>query len=93
MRLAVKVVPGARRDRIVGWLDDALKVSVGAPPERGKANEAVATLLAETLGVEVRLLLGRSSRRKVFEVAGLDGAQVRERIERRLARPEPATRP
>lgn len=87
MRLAVKVVPGARRSRIVGWLDDALKVAVSAPPERGKANEAVAALLGEALDAEVRLLQGGSSPRKVFEVVGLDDAQVRERLERSLRTP------
>ncbi|MBI2964079.1 MAG: DUF167 domain-containing protein [Deltaproteobacteria bacterium] len=87
MRLTVQVAPGARRDRIVGWLDDALKVAVQAPPERGRANEAVAALLGEALGVEVRLLRGRSSRRKLFEIVGLDGAAVRARIAARVARP------
>jgi uncharacterized protein len=50
-RLNVKVVPGSSRDQIVGWLGDALKIRVTAPPETSKANEAIIELLAERLGI------------------------------------------
>ena len=80
MRLEVKVVPGASRDRIAGWLGDCLLVTVSAPPERGKANLAVADLLREVLGVDVRLLDSERSQRKFFDVPGLDAAAIRERV-------------
>ncbi|MFM7075771.1 MAG: DUF167 domain-containing protein, partial [Planctomycetaceae bacterium] len=51
-RLEVKVVPGSSRDQIVGWLGDALKIKVTAPPEKGKANERVVELLAGALGID-----------------------------------------
>jgi uncharacterized protein len=81
VRLSVKVVPGARRDRIIGWLDGVLKVAVGAPPERGKANEAVTRLLGATLGVEVRLIRGEHSPHKILEVDALDESAVHERVD------------
>jgi hypothetical protein len=40
-RLRIKVVPGSSRDEVVGWLGDALKIKVTAPPQKGRANEAV----------------------------------------------------
>ncbi|HSD10092.1 MAG TPA: DUF167 family protein [Candidatus Binatia bacterium] len=80
MRLEVKVVAGASRDRIAGWLGECLRVTVSAPPERGRANRAAAGLLREVLGVDVRLLEGERSPRKIFDVPGLDAAAVRERV-------------
>ena len=38
-RLNVKVGPGSSRNQIVGWLGDALKIKVTAPPEKGKLND------------------------------------------------------
>ena len=52
-RLNVKVVPGPSRNQIVGWLGDALKIKVTAPPEKGKANEAVIEMLADHLGISI----------------------------------------
>jgi uncharacterized protein (TIGR00251 family) len=80
VRLEVKVVAGASRSRITGWLGDCLRVTVSAPPERGKANRAVADLLREALGVNVRLLEGERSPRKIFDVPGMDATAVSERV-------------
>ena len=69
IELRVKVVPGARRDEVVGLLGDRLKVRTAAPPEDGKANKAVAKLLAGHFGVgmrDVQLLSGHSSGEKTF---------------------------
>jgi uncharacterized protein (TIGR00251 family) len=80
VRLEVKVVAGASRNRIAGWIGDCLRVTVSAPPERGKANRAVADLLRSALGVNVRLVEGERSPRKVFDVPGLDAAAVSDRV-------------
>jgi len=85
-RLAVKVVPGASRSEIAGWLGDALKVRVAAPPERGKANAAVAALICDALdlpGGSARVVAGAASPRKVLEISGLE----EDEIYRRLCRP------
>ena len=83
MKLRVKVVPKASRDEIVGWLGDALKVSVTAPPIRGRANEAVIALLAAALGVprgRVRVVTGASAARKTVEIDGVTIDELRSRI-------------
>ena len=66
-RLRLRVMPSARRNAILGVHAGALKVSVTAPPERGKANRAVLDLLAEVLGVPASTLeitSGSTSREK-----------------------------
>ena len=76
-------MPGASREGIAGWLGDALKVRVSAPPEKGKANAAVESLIAAALAVprsDVRIVSGHGTARKVVEIDRLDAAQVRERL-------------
>jgi uncharacterized protein (TIGR00251 family) len=75
--LSIKVVPGAKRNRVVGKYGDAIKVQVSAPPEGGKANGAVVAVLAEALGVGVRqvwITRGHTRARKTVEVDGVDQA-------------------
>jgi uncharacterized protein (TIGR00251 family) len=84
VRFAVKVVPGAARDEIAGWLGDALKLRVRAAPERGKANAAALALLARVLELppkSVRIVAGETSARKQVEIAGLSMLEVRERLD------------
>ncbi len=73
MRIRLRVKPGGRRDRLLGAYGGALKLEVAAAPERGRANAAVAKLLAETFGLaasDVSVVTGASSQDKVVELAG-----------------------
>ncbi|MDB5986037.1 MAG: hypothetical protein JWR16_1090 [Nevskia sp.] len=82
--LVIKVSPNASRDALLGWLDDALKISVTATPERGKANAAVEALLARVLGLaqrDVRVIAGHTQSRKRIEIVGLEAAEVRHRLD------------
>ncbi len=81
--LKVKVVPGSSRTKIDGWLGESLKIRVMAVPEKGKAKDAVVTLLAETLGIprrNVSISSGGSSPRKVFIINNLSDSQIRSRL-------------
>src|SRR5690606_15247805 len=83
-RLKIKVVPGASSSEICGWLGDALKVRVSAPPEKGKANRLVESMVAKALAVpesSVRIVAGKASPQKVMEVDGLTIHEIRTRIE------------
>ena len=51
MKLQIKVIPSSSKDCTVGWLEDTLKIKVKAPPDKGKANKAVITVLEKTLSL------------------------------------------
>lgn len=85
--LSVHAQPGAGRSEVVGRYGDALKVRVAAPPENGRANEAIAKLLAERFGLAasaVQLTGGGSGRTKRFRIEGVEPAIVRAVLERLL---------
>jgi uncharacterized protein (TIGR00251 family) len=82
-RVRLRVSPGSARAGVVGRHGDAWKVRVAAPPEGGRANEAVVRLLAETLAVPreaVRLVSGHTGRDKIVELAGLGPSQIERRL-------------
>ena len=81
--LAVKVIPGASRDELCGWLGETLKVRLSAPPVDGRANDALVALLAETLGRPrraVTLVRGAAARQKLVRIDGLTLAESKDRL-------------
>jgi len=82
--LSVRVTPAAGRDALLGWRDDVLRLSVAAPAQRGKANEAVLRLLSAALGLppqRLRIVRGHTSRQKVIAIEELDEGEVRARLD------------
>lgn len=82
--LRVHVQPGAGRTGVQGVHGNALKVRVASPPEKGRANEACAALIAELADVpvgSVALTSGETSRSKRFTVTGVDLDELVRRLE------------
>lgn len=82
--LKIKVVPGASRSGVSGWLGDALKIRVAAPPEKGKANQAVEAVLCKALKLasrDVRIVRGKTSPNKICEVYGLSPSEIQQRLD------------
>ena len=81
--LAVKAIPNAPRNEVMGWLGDALKIKVHAPPVEGRANDELRDFLADALGLprrSVTLLRGDTSRQTLFRIDGLALAEVKNRL-------------
>jgi hypothetical protein len=81
-RLRLRVKPGGRRNAVVGPHGGALKVTVAAAPERGRANRAVIELLARALDLpasSIEILSGETSPDKTV-VVRLSPAEVSARL-------------
>jgi uncharacterized protein (TIGR00251 family) len=81
--LPVRARPGSRRSGVQGEQAGALKVAVSAPPQDGRANEAIVEVLRETLGVrrsQIELLGGATARDKRFLIRGLSRAELERRV-------------
>ena len=74
--LQVKIVPGASRTRFLGEWQGRARIAVVAPPEKGRANDAVCEFLAGLLAV---------SRRNVHVVSGYTSPLKTIRIDRTTA--------
>lgn len=86
--VSVRAQPGARRNEIRDVQDGMLKVSVTQAAEKGKANKAIAELLAKKFGLkksQLELLSGETSRLKRFLVRGVDRKTLSERIAKAVA--------
>ena len=81
--LAIKAIPNAPRSAVIGWLGEALKVKVHAPPVEGRANEVLCEFLADELNLPRRaitVLRGDTSRQKLLRIDGLSLADVKAKL-------------
>ena len=83
MKLAIRVIPNARRTEFDGRRDGELLLRLNAPALEGKANKAAVEFIAEFFAVaktRVTLVSGEKSRHKIFEIVGLDPSDVEGRL-------------
>lgn len=86
--LAVRAQPGARKNAVLGEQAGALKVSVTAPPEDGRANAALVEVLRDWLGLkrsQVELATGATNRNKVFLIRGATAEQLTQLVNSKLS--------
>jgi uncharacterized protein len=79
VRMMLRISSGSNRTAVISRYLDGWKLSVGAVPERGNANEEIVRLLADVLAIpksQIAIVTGRSARTKIVEVDGLTLAAV-----------------
>ncbi len=78
MRVDVLVVPNASRSHVVGLHGDRVKIRISTPPEKGRANQSLVSLLiAMTHATRATVVSGKQSRYKTVELTGVGVATVR----------------
>ena len=88
VKLIIRVQPNARKNVLVGFQEDVLRVKIAAPPVDGKANRALIAFLSGVLGISKSSIVidkGETAKRKVVSVTGISKAQVLERVAARSA--------
>ncbi|EAQ77945.1 DUF167 domain-containing protein [Blastopirellula marina] len=86
--LPVRALPGSKKNEIRGEQQGALKVSVTAAPEDGKANKAIVELLAKKLVLrksQLEIIAGHTHRQKRVLVGDIVLAQLQAKIDAVLA--------
>jgi uncharacterized protein (TIGR00251 family) len=68
MRITVDVRACAREEGIEKAGENHYLVKVKAPPKKGKANQAVLKLLKKHFGMQITLISGATSAKKIIEV-------------------------
>jgi len=74
---------GGRKNEVRGEHAGAIKVSVTAAPEKGKANAAILELLAEVLELrrgQITLVAGETNPRKTFLVCEIEADELERRL-------------
>ena len=81
--LSVHVQPRASRNAVAGWVGDALKIWLTAPPVEGAANAACLAFLADLLDLpssQLEILQGAHSRHKIIRITGLSKQELNSRL-------------
>ncbi|MBR9691179.1 YggU family protein [Candidatus Woesearchaeota archaeon] len=68
--LKILVKPNSPKNEIIAWDNEkqALKVSIKAPPEKGKANTEVIKFFSKLLKKKILIHSGKTSRTKVLRI-------------------------
>lgn len=82
--LSIHVVPGAKRQQLIGlWGENAFKIVISAPPVDDKANRALIEFLSFSLKIPKRNILlvsGNTGRDKRIKIVG-DASQLEKEME------------
>jgi uncharacterized protein (TIGR00251 family) len=83
--IKVKIVPGSSKNKIIGAYNDALKITITAPPIEGKANKKCITYLAKYFDVaksKIEIISGRTSKNKLIKIYDISKKEFLDKIEK-----------
>ncbi|MBA7588659.1 hypothetical protein ES708_30724 [subsurface metagenome] len=83
--IKVKIVPGSSKNKIIGAYNDALKISITAPPVEGKANKKCIAYLAKYFDVaksKIEIISGKNSKNKLIKIYDISQKEFLDKIEK-----------
>lgn len=83
--IKVKIVPGSSKNKIIGAYNDALKISIAAPPVEGKANKKCIAYLAKYFDVaksKIEIISGQTSKNKIIKIYDISQKEFLDKIEK-----------
>ena len=83
--IKVKIVPGSSKNKIIGAYNDALKITITAPPVEGKANKKCIAYLAKYFDVaksKIEIISGQTSKNKLIRIYDISQKEFLDKIEK-----------
>ena len=83
--IKVKIVPGSSKNKIIGAYNDALKITITAPPVEGKANKKCITYLAKYFDVaksKIEIISGKNSKNKLIKIYDISQKEFLDKLEK-----------
>ena len=83
IKVKVKIVPGSSKNKIIGAYNNALKISIAAPPAEGKANKKCITYLAKYFDVaksKIEIISGQTGKNKLIKIYDISQEEFLDKI-------------
>jgi uncharacterized protein (TIGR00251 family) len=83
--IKVKIAPGSSKNKIDGVYNNALKISITAPPVEGKANKKCITYLAKCFDIaksKIEIISGKTSKNKLIKIYDISQKDFLDKIEK-----------
>jgi len=85
VKIKVKIVPGSSKNKIIGAYNNALKISIAAPPVEGKANKKCIAYLAKYFDVaksKIEIISGQTGKNKLIKIYDISQEEFLDKIEK-----------
>ena len=85
IKIKVKIVPGSSKNKIIGAYNNALKISIAAPPVEGKANKKCIAYLAKYFDVaksKIEIISGQTGKNKLIKIYDISQEEFLDKIEK-----------
>jgi len=83
--IKIKIVPGSSKNKIIGAYNDALKITITAPPVEDKANKKCIAYLAKYFDVaksKIEIISGKNSKNKLIKIYDISQKEFLRKLEK-----------